>query len=465
MRVGTVLSACNNNKKYFQWIPHFISAWRKLFPFVNIIIIFIGNEIPLNLRNFKEIILFNEIPNITSSFISQYIRILYPSIIDSDQGVLITDIDMIPLNNQYFTNNIKDISNDKFVYLRNVCMENKQIAICYNIAVPSVWREINKCRTINDIINHLKSVYKKDWFLDQKMLYKYVMNWDKSRFTALNDNNTGFNRLHNIENLDKKIKNEIKRGVYSDYHFSRPFKKYKNINTEVINHLCHDKDFLFITGASSNHFKTLIQFLLSFKQNNSANYPILVYDLGLKEEEVNELKKEWNVKKFNYEKYPSWVSIQTYAWKPIIIKEVSETYNYKKIMWLDAGCKFIEKVDKLINVLENVPIYSPKSLYRIRRLTHRKTIKLMQARELIMNTNRSGGICAFDLSKPWVKEIIGDWYKWALVKNCIIPEGSSRQNHRQDQSILSILFWRYHNIHKFPIIDRFIGFTAWNDID
>ena len=161
MKLGTVLSACNDKKKYFQWIPPFIKSWRKLFPDVHIIILFIGNKIPQKLRNYKEIILFKEIPNIPTPYTAQFIRILYPSIISSNDGVLITDIDMIPLNRQYYKDKIENISNDKFVYMRHVCLEYKQVAICYNIALPSVWREINKCSNISDVRNQLISSYKK----------------------------------------------------------------------------------------------------------------------------------------------------------------------------------------------------------------------------------------------------------------------------------------------------------------
>ena len=105
--------------------------------------------------------------------------------------------------------------------------------------------------------------------------------------------------------------------------------------------------------------------------------------MGLKDEEVTKLKEEWNVIKFDYSAYPSWVNINVnaghYAWKPIIIKEVSNLNLGKKIMWLDAGCKFVNNIDLLVNTLRNIPLYSPKSQFRIRRLTHKKTIKLMKA--------------------------------------------------------------------------------------
>ena len=38
------------------------------------------------------------IENISTSFISQYIRILYPAILNYKSGILITDIDMLPMN-------------------------------------------------------------------------------------------------------------------------------------------------------------------------------------------------------------------------------------------------------------------------------------------------------------------------------------------------------------------------------
>lgn len=35
--------------------------------------------------------------------------------------------------------------------------------------------------------------------------------------------------------------------------------------------------------------------------------------------------------------------------------------------------------------------------------------------------------------------MLNDWRDCALEKECISPEGSNRTNHRQDQSVLSIL--------------------------
>ena len=83
-----------------------------------------------------------------------------------------------------------------------------------------------------------------------------------------------------------------------------------------------------ITGASSNHYKTLIQFIESFKKYNN-NHRLIIYNLGLKEDEYNNLKniyEDYIFEIFDYSKYPSYVNIKLnsgeYAWKPIIIHDV-----------------------------------------------------------------------------------------------------------------------------------------------
>ena len=56
---------------------------------------------------------------------------------------MITDMDMLPMNRTYYTENIKSFDNSKFIYFRgNVCISHKEIAICYNVASPKTWKEM-----------------------------------------------------------------------------------------------------------------------------------------------------------------------------------------------------------------------------------------------------------------------------------------------------------------------------------
>lgn len=41
------------------------------------------------------------------------------------------------------------------------------------------------------------------------------------------------------------------------------------------------------------------------------------------------------------------------------------------------------------------------------------------------------------------QDLIREWKDLSLIKDCITPEGLNRENHRPDQSIWSLLFYKY----------------------
>lgn len=251
MKLDCVLTAVNENPLYLDFIPLFVNTWKKLYPQVDIKIILIANDIPEQYREYGDyIILFNTIEHISTNFISQYIRILYPCILDYKNGVLITDIDMIPMNKTYYTKNIDQYDDSKFIYYReNICFNYKELAICYNVATPYIWNEIFNINSINCIIRRLKGVYesieyieghgKPGWSTDQKHLYEYVMRWDTqtNNLVCLKENKTKFKRLdrHTFDVNNRILLTNISHGLYTDYHCYRPYKQYKTINDKIFN--------------------------------------------------------------------------------------------------------------------------------------------------------------------------------------------------------------------------------------
>lgn len=249
MKIDCVLTSCNLNKNYTDFIPLFIKAWNYLYPNIDVKIILICNKIPKNLIKFeKNLIQFNEIDGIYSSFISQYIRILYPAILNYQNGILITDIDMIPMNNKYYTQNIENISNDKFITYRNRKLDKKNLVICYNCSLSKTWSDIFHINNKNDVIVHIKNIYKrikytnkrlkKGWYTDQLQLYKHVNKWNNktNKHIILKDEKTKFNRLCRKSNfiLNQNIISNIKKGNYSEYHAYSPYEEYKEINDNII---------------------------------------------------------------------------------------------------------------------------------------------------------------------------------------------------------------------------------------
>lgn len=251
MKLDCILTAVNENILYLDFVPIFIKTWNKLYPNIDVKIILIAKNIPKNLLLYKNnIILFEPIENVLTSFISQFIRLLYPCILNYKNGVLITDIDMLPMNTNYYTKNIIDYDNTKFIYYRDkICFDYKQIAMCYNVATPKIWKDIFKINSINDIKNIIKNISKNNiikeghgntgWCIDQNTLYNKVIEWNTktNNFVRLNEKKTGYKRLdRNKFNIsDINIRKNITSGYYTDYHCYRPMSKYFDINWEIYN--------------------------------------------------------------------------------------------------------------------------------------------------------------------------------------------------------------------------------------
>lgn len=250
---------------------------------------------------------------------------------------------------------------------------------------------------------------------------------------------------------------------------------------------------ILVTGASDNHFNSLLQFIHSFIIHSEKDITLIVYNLGIDENRWNELITFFSLnykninpslkiiyKVFDYSKYPSFVNINInageYAWKPIIIYNTFMEYQNIDtfICWMDSGniignehhsfydlpfhnkiiriqeSRAIAKWDNLIQHLNNNGIYSGFSTGHMSQYTHPSTLSFMNCSDIILNkTNRNGACIAFNFNIDWVKSFIHEYYNLCINKNCIAPEGSSRANHRQDQSVFTILFYKYQEIHLF----------------
>lgn len=252
MKLSYVLTACNDNKLYKDFIPAFIFSWEKLYPSITIRILYISERYPHDLMNSpisEHIIWFPilDLDEISTAFISQFIRLLYPAILPNKGAVLITDIDMLPMNKSYYADFIKDIDEDRFVYLRDDLLDKQQIAMCYNVAMPKVWSEIFEITDMEDIVERLKTVYKtieyngapgeNGWFTDQQYLYDKVTKWNKKtgKWVVIKDEDTNFKRLDRANmTLDDETIQRIKTGYYDDYHCLRPWDNFFRVNAQII---------------------------------------------------------------------------------------------------------------------------------------------------------------------------------------------------------------------------------------
>jgi len=239
---------------------------------------------------------------------------------------------------------------------------------------------------------------------------------------------------------------------------------------------------LFITGASANHFKTLLQFLCNFSGLKIRNPEInlVVWDLGLTPYQLDFLKSQFShfeYKRFEFDKYPDWFDIAKeggrYAWKPQIIAssvEMALQKNTYLLCWADAGNLFQGKdLGPLIHYLEKYGIYSPDSSGKVRNWTHPKMLECFKVSSWSFSAldlpMRNASFMGFNLQNQSVRNFIHDFQEKASVLECIAPEGSNKSNHRQDQSLFTLLYYTYLYDLKYPYNDQYLGFTVQNDVD
>jgi hypothetical protein len=257
MKLELCLVACDLNENYTQFFDIVKYSWSK-FVGIQTKFILISSSIPEELESFKDdIILFDPIDGIPTAFQAQCIRLLYPALLtEIKDAVIISDMDLIPLNRSFYIDSIEDIDDDSFVVYRNVISSHSQYPICFCAANPKIWRDIFNIRSEVDMKNLIKNWYltfvqaghfyqisspfSVIWACDQIKLFQFVNNWNDSSgsLVCLSDDKTGHKRLdrHDIVKIEKNVdefKIKIKFGVYSDFHLPR-LKCYQNLIRELI---------------------------------------------------------------------------------------------------------------------------------------------------------------------------------------------------------------------------------------
>ena len=235
--------------------------------------------------------------------------------------------------------------------------------------------------------------------------------------------------------------------------------------------------FLIVSAISSNHYEEAKD-MIGSAQHFLPTRRIVIYDLGLQESQRKELKKFCNVelRKFDFEKYPPYVkSLDKYAWKPIIIRQLAHEAEY--IFWGDSSIRFVKDFESTFSKLDKFPLKGHHHNPDIVQLTHTGTLDYLNVtREAMQNVNGiEGGVVLYKTNEV-AMHIIDVWYDCAMHEDCIAPKntgiygcnfslakpGSTKYIgcHRFDQSALNVVIVREYGkkVYKY-ILDSLINTT------
>ena len=246
--------------------------------------------------------------------------------------------------------------------------------------------------------------------------------------------------------------------------------------------------FKIITAANNSYILTLIDFINAFMQMNLNPASLVVYDLGLSEQNYKQLLNlqqnfNFSIEKLDYSEYPEHVDLNkfnglycSYAFKPIVIYNEAQCHENtgKVLIWMDSANRFnINSFNDIYNLVKKNGIYTPISngagTIEAIELNHPDTCALFgvsQVEHKQLLSSISANLIGLDYSTVAGKTIIDEWYEKSLLKDFIMPEGSSRNNHRQDQTVLSIIMYLYEKNNNVRFDKHGVnGITFWNKKD
>ena len=114
---------------------------------------------------------------------------------------------------------------------------------------------------------------------------------------------------------------------------------------------------------------------------------------------------------------------------------------------MDTGNLVKGKLIFLRIVLSAFGFVSPFSVGSIKEWTHPSVLDVLSVKSNIAKKrNLTGGLVGFDYSNENSMKLLKDWFTFSKDEQYISPPNSNRSNHRQDQSLLSILYYQNEKI-------------------
>ena len=232
MKIDYAVMSSDDNPMYLDFWPVVSKLWAKLG--IVPVLLYFGDKSPSIQHG--EVVHMPRVPGVPLYLQCTCSRLWFPGT-RPDKTTILADIDMLPLSKWYFCDQVAHLPPDKYAHL-NPCIETYgQLAMCYNIALGSTFREIltvpidwaeaaNMFLNTKPIRPHTAELPL--WFVDETILTNKVLNYkDKNRIVLLRrpggQNGFRIDRPHWV--FDKTL---LKQGKYFDCHSARPFEKYKN---------------------------------------------------------------------------------------------------------------------------------------------------------------------------------------------------------------------------------------------
>ena len=219
-----------------------------------------------------------------------------------------------------------------------------------------------------------------------------------------------------------------------------------------------------LTACNSNYFNSCITMIASIHRTSwAAVHEILVYNLGLTIQEKQFFQTLAKVKVLEFPEYINdfyygYLEPKQYAWKMCCIKEGG---NYgDQVFWLDSGIVCLRDMQEIYDEIEKDEIFLvDNSYWRIGDHLSPNCAKIMKVTEEEKKAPMiSGGIQGYR-ANGYYQDYVDEGFEWSQVQEAV---HGPYQCHRHDQTVYSILAYRYGLSEQ--LHDIFV-YGNWNSIN
>lgn len=227
-KIDRVILGCDTNPMYIDFWPLVAKAWKKIVGVKPTLALIAPKDFKID-ESLGKVIRFEPLPDIPTSFQAQVIRLLLPAYFE-DEVCIISDMDMIPVQKNYFVNAVAGTDKKCFVVYKDGAFDsdhNKEYPMCYNAASGKTFKEIFHISKLSEIKDKIKEWYALNlgWSTDQQILYRALNNWKDKKTRLIKLGHDVHPRIDRIK--WKYDKNRLKDNYYIDAHLLRPYSKYK----------------------------------------------------------------------------------------------------------------------------------------------------------------------------------------------------------------------------------------------
>lgn len=200
-----------------------------------------------------------------------------------------------------------------------------------------------------------------------------------------------------------------------------------------------------ITGANSPYFESLKTLIASIhRTSDDVVDRIYVYNLGLDQDEIKQINTWHKCETIDAKEllkplpYDDYLLPKNFGFKCLAL------WNSKNlgdnILWLDAGVMALKSVKPMFDIIESEDFFAVGDTHLNKNYTHDKCAFILNANESEMNDRQlSAGIIGY--KKNGIHEhVIDKAFEYSKIRECIVGH---ENNHRQEQSIFSILVSRF----------------------